>query len=69
MQRAVLFIMYLAKKKVSEERVLFKLSFPRIRRPTPYGSLLFTVVSVNELTVNHETPPSAHTFRHMKKIP
>ena len=32
--------------------------------PTPYGSLLFTVVSVNELTVNHETGPSAHTFRH-----
>ena len=27
--------------------MLFKLSFPRIRRPTPYGSLWFTVVSVN----------------------
>ena len=38
----------LSQKKVSEERVLFKLSFPRIRRPTPYGSLLFTVVSVKK---------------------
>ena len=50
--------------------MLFKLSFPRIRRPTPYGSLLFTVVSVKTFAHFRNCFGSerlADAFRHTQK--
>ena len=45
--------------------MLFKLSFPRIRRPTPYASFGDTNFSVN-FTAPEIVSPAADTFRQVK---